>query len=195
MTSENLSAEQAHALFDILTHCEVYNEIRGFRFPGALSHSGHPFKIAGEKNDSPLVYSLFSKFVLPLPGIKDVSSGFWQTRIQGLVDDLAKAELSEAYEKGNIGIRKTLATAVAAVAEGPGRGVFGGLPPKPDRARTRDGYDSTKPDDVAAAWEDFTQQLVYGDLLDELFAKAGETDKLENHSTLVQAAHEHVLIT
>ena len=195
MASETLSSEQVRAVFDILSHQEAFNEIRELRFPGALSRSGYPFKTAGDGNESPLLYSLFTKFVLPLPGIRDVSVDFWQTRAQGLVDDLAKADLSEAYEKGNIGIRKTLATAAAAVAEGPARGCLGGLPRKSRSERANDSYDASNPNDVAVAWDQCTQQLVYGDLIDELFAKAAETDKLEDHSTLVQAAHEHILIT
>jgi len=47
---------------------------------------------------------------------------------------------------------------------------------------------------VITAWDDFLQQIVYGDLLDRLFSKAAETDQLSEHDSLVQAAHEYAVV-
>ncbi|KAK6495847.1 hypothetical protein TWF481_002892 [Arthrobotrys musiformis] len=66
---------------------------------------------------SPLLQLLFSTFVVPIPGLKDISQDFWTKRVQPLIDDLAKANLSESYDKGSMGIRKTLATAISALIE------------------------------------------------------------------------------
>lgn len=187
-TKDILSPEQARSLFDLLSHHEVYKELQDFRYPDLLSRCGHPFQSSTDDTENhpcPLLYALFTKFVLTLPGIRDVSLDFWQTRCQGLVDDLAKANLSESYEKGNIGIRKTLATAAAALVEAPSRGCFGGL----SRSVGKD-----EDSDIIVAWNEFLQELVYGDLIDEMFSQAAKTDKIEDHSMLVQRAHEYILI-
>lgn len=193
MKSESLSPKQAYALFDILSHHEVYQELRELRLPGTLAHSGPPFKTTGEVNQTPLLHSLFSQFVLPLPGLRDVSTDFYQAKCQEIIEEFANADLSESYEACYIGIRKTLATATAALLEAPGRGYYGGFPKKDITKKDR-GYDTAMPADVVAGFNDFLQRLVYDDLIDKMFAKAAETDKLEEHDLLVQAAHEYILV-
>lgn len=189
-----LSPSQAQALFDILSHHEAYQEIRDLREPGFLARSGTPFRTElHQANEMPLMHALFSSFLVPLPGLKDVSLDFYQAKCQEIIDDFAKADLSESYEAGYIGIRKTLATAAAALLEAPARGYYGGFPRK-ELSRSGAVYDTSKPEDVVAAFRDFLQRLVYDDLLDEMFAQAGATDKLEDHDLLVQAAHEYILV-
>ena len=112
--------------------------------------------------------------------------------IQGLVTALDDATLSESYDKGSIGIRKTLSTAIASMLEYVARGVIGGYP-RHVRSKDRN-YDTTNPEDVIEAWDEFLQQIIYGDQLDKMFAKASETDQLSDHEPLVQAAHEYVLV-
>ncbi|KAH9211500.1 PX-associated-domain-containing protein [Leptodontidium sp. 2 PMI_412] len=193
MTTEHMSPEQARALLDILSHHEAYQELRDLRLPGALSRSGTPFKTDGEPNEMPLLHALFSSFLVPLPGLRDVTPDFYQAKCQEIIEEFAKADLSESYEAGYIGIRKTLATATAALLEAPARGYYGGFPKK-DLSRTDSAYDTSKPEDVVAAFQDFLQRVVYGTILDEMFVKAAETDKLEEHDLLVQAAHEYILV-
>lgn len=192
--SSNLSQDQAHALFDILTHTETYAEIQSFRFPNAIHEYGHPFeKKDGRPRNSPILQTLLQNFALPLPGLRSVSKDFWQKRCQGLVEEFGAAELSESYDKGTLGSRKTLATACSALIENPARGYLGGFPQgeKIDKDKQ---YDLKKAEDVQKGWEDFTQGLVYGDMIDELFSRAALTDQLEHHSSLVQAAHEYILV-
>jgi hypothetical protein len=193
MASVILSPRRAHALLDILSHHEAYQELRDLRIPGALTRSGPPFKTNGEENQMPLFHSLFSEFVVTLPGLRDVSTDFYQAKCQEIIEEFAKADLSESYEAGYIGIRKTLATAAAALAESPARGYYGGFPKK-NLSRNDKCYDTSKPEDVIEGFNDFLQGLVYDDLLDELFAKTAETDKLEEQSPLLQAAHEYILV-
>lgn len=193
MTTEQLTSSQVRALFDILSHHEAYQELRDLRHPGALSHSGPPFKTTSSVNELPLLHSLLTGFLTPLPGLRDVSPDFYQAKCQEIIEEFAKADLSESYEAGYIGIRKTLATATAALVEAPARGYYGGFP-KRELSRTDKKYDTTKPEDVVAAFQDFLQELVYGELLDEMFTRAAETDKLEEHDLLVQAAHEYILV-
>ena len=190
---EGLSLEQAHALFDILSHYETYQELRDLRIPGTLGQSGPPFKTKGELNQMPLLYSLFSNFTVPLPGLREVSTDFYQAKCQEIIQELAQVNLSESYEVGYIGIRKTLATGTAAALEAPGRGYYGGLPKK-DLSRKDGRWDKSVPEDVIAGFSDFLQRLVYDGLIEEMFAKAAETDQLEDHDPLVQVAHEYILI-
>lgn len=191
-TPEVLTAEQARALFDVLSHHETYREIEDFKAPVAIDNYGPPFQ-DDKKSSSPILQSLVSKFILQLPGLGDVSDEFWKVRAANIIQELAGAELSESYDKGVLGIRKTLATAASALIEYPARGILGGFS-KDESAFEERNYDRSNPDDVLKAWNDFLQQLVYGDLFDTLYQKAAETDDLSQHGELTQAAHEFVVV-
>lgn len=193
MTDNELTSEQANALFNILTHHEAYQELRDLRRAGALAESGAPWKVTGNKNQAPLFQNLLLKVIVALPGLRDVKQEFWQVKVQELIDDIARDDLSESYEAGYIGVRKTLATAAAAAVEGSARGLYGGFPKK--ESSHKDGnYDLTKAEDIFDGFQDILQGIVYGDLLDKLFDKVAETDKLEDHDNLTKAAHEYMLV-
>lgn len=190
--SATLTPAQAHALFDILTHHETYAEISQFRYPDAINHYGPPFQPASTPSTSPLLATMLRKFVLKLPGLRDVKPNFWTERCAPLIEKLGSAELSESYDKGSIGARKTLATAISAVLEHPARGYLGGV--RRREIPTDVEWDASKPEDVLLAWDCFVQNIIYADMVDELFDKAAETDKLEDHSALVQTAHRYILV-
>lgn len=191
-----LTLQQSHALFDILTHRETYAEIENFKFPGTIDKYGPPFQGAAGAgaSTSPILQMLLSRFVLKLPGLRDVTPEFWTVRVAELIDDLSAAELSESYDKGVLGIRKTLATAVGALIEYPARGFLGGFAEDKQRLAVDRKYDTADPDDVLQAWKDCLQAAVYGDLIDRVFDKTAQTDDLEEHPSLVQATHEFVLV-
>lgn len=187
------SFDQLHALLDILSHSEVYSEIRDFRRPGSLKHYGPPFSNSSRSSSFPSLQILLSKFLLTLPGLRDVSAEFWNERIATIIEDLEKAELSESYDKGVVGIRKTLATAVSALIEYPVRGVYAGFDePAPDADKRK--YDVSDAEDLQLAFRDFMYRAVYGDVLEELFIMAGKTDKLSDHTPIVQATHEYIVV-
>jgi hypothetical protein len=194
MASVALNPDQGSALFDMLSHAEVYSEIRDFREPGTLVKYGPPFHSStGSPSTSPSLQTLLSKFILTLPGLRDVSKAFWQQHVYAIIEDFEKVDLSESFDKGNLGIRKTLAAAASALIEYPVRGVFSGL----EKLVGRDGYYEyvvTNPEDLSKAFRDFVHQAVYGDVIDDLVAKAAETDKLSEHLPIVQAAHEYILV-
>ena len=194
MTDTALTPAQSAALFDVLTHFETYREIEDFKQPGAIQNYGPPFQDDKAKSNSPVLQTLISKFILPLPGLRDVSADFWKVRVADMIDELSQADLSESFDKGILGIRKTLATAISALIEYPARGCLGGLPETKDKNSEPRKYDVTSPEDVLQAWQDCLQALVYGDLIDELFKKAAETDDLSKHDTLVQGMHEFVVV-
>lgn len=190
--SESLSATQSAALLDILTHYETYSEIREFRKPGALNHYGPPFTAESKTNStSPALQTLVSRFALDLPGLKDVPEDFWKVQIHEIIEALEKANLSESYDKGSVGSRKTLATAVSALIEYPVRGTFGGFAEVDD---PDDKYDLSSADDLSRGFRNFVDQCVYGSVLEDLVKKAAETDKLEEHSNSIKAVHEFVLV-
>ena len=193
MSSSPLSYIQLHALFDILTHHQSYAEIRDFKDEGTIANFGFPLQTdSTQMPSSPMIQILAKRFALVIPGLRDVSPTFWHQKVQTLLTALAKSDLSESYDKGSIGIRKTLATAAAAVVEYCARGSLGGYP----RVESREDheYDTSDPEDIYSAWNDFLQQIVYGDLLDRMFAKAATTDQLTDHEPLVQATHEYVVV-
>lgn len=192
-SSPPLTPSESAALFDILTHHETYREISDFKQPGAIHRYGPPFQDSGKSSDSPVLQTLLSKFILPLPGLRDVSADFWKVRVADIINELSVAELSESFDKGILGIRKTLATAISALIEYPARGCLGGLPKEEKKQESRK-YNVKNSEDVLRAWQDCLQAIVYGDLIDELFSKAAETDDLTKHDTLVQGMHEFVVV-
>lgn len=193
MSSGALSSSQSYALFDILTHYEAYAEVQDLKYQSTIKNFGSPLQRNFEsKPSSPLLQILTKKFALVLPGLRDVSPAFWHQKIEELFCALAGSDLSESYDKGSIGIRKTLATASAATIEYCARGSLGGYP-KHKAAGAHD-YNDTNPDDVYLAWDESLHQILYGDLLDRLFAKAATTDQLTDHEPLVRATHEYVFV-
>lgn len=193
MATSVISPAQAQALFDILTHYQAYREVKDLRLLDTITNFSYPLEDDRGEPSTPLIQILIKRFLLVLPGFRDVSTDFWQRKIKNLFSAFARADLSESYDKGSIGIRKTLATACAAMVEFCARGTLGGYP----KSKTIEGqpkYSPTSPDDVARAWDDFLQQIVYGDLIERMFAKAASTDQLPDHESLVQATHEYVFV-
>lgn len=190
--TDTLTPARSSALLDILTHYDTYAEIRDFRKPGALSHYGPPFtKEAKTPSTSPALQALVSRFLLELPGLKDVPEEFWTVQVHHLIEDMQKANLSESYDKGTVGSRKTLSTAVSSLIEYPVRGTFGGFAEIDD---PNDDYDLQSADDLARGFRNFVDQCIYGSVLESLVKKAAETDKLEDHGRLIKAVHEFVLV-
>jgi hypothetical protein len=195
MAPSTLAPQQLHALFDALTHYQTYNEIQRFKQPTAIQNYGPPFDGSDSNgSSSPLLQTLLYRFILDLPGLKDLTPDFWEKRCQQLVEKLAEAELSESYDKGTIGSRRTLATAFSTLLEYPARGILGGLPEPHSSPDDPQEYDVQEPEEVLAAWDDFAQQIVHGDMIEHLFSTIAETDNLEEQSTLVQGAHEYLVI-
>ena len=190
---QNLSATQSYALFDILTHHEAFAEIQALKHPESITRFGEPLQpVTSPDSSSPLIQILLKRFILILPGLRDVSSDFWTPNITSLVTALDDATLSESYDKGSVGIRKTVSTAIASMIEYVSRGCLGGYP-RLHNDKTQE-YDTSNANDVIAAWDEFLQQIIYGNLLDKMFEKAAQTDKLSDHESLVQAAHEYALV-
>ena len=193
MTSGSLSSGQAHALFDILTSHQTLTEIEHLKYSDIVATFGFPLQpdVPGVSS-SPLLQNLLRSFCLDLPGLRDVPKDFWGSKVQPLATALDDANLSESYDKGSVGIRRTLSTATASIVGYVARGRLGGYP---RHQYKRDApYDPSNPDDVVDAWDDFLQQIIYGDMTNEFFIKAAQTDKLSDHEPVIQAAHQYALI-
>lgn len=210
-----LSPEQTRALFDILTHHETRAEIESLKRPEAVARCGYPFSGKGGSSASgsasslvsslgqlsvdedeataPLLQAMLVQFILPLPGLQGLPQEFWSERVQVMLMRLAEADLSESYDKGSPGTRRRLATCLSAVLEKVARGLTMGL--TPTKAPQGDGYDNGRAEDLERAWDDVLQGLVYGDLVDELFAHMGRTEDLESHSPAVESAADYIVIT
>jgi hypothetical protein len=190
--ADPLSPAQSAALFDILSHYNTFAEIRDFRLPGSLKHYGPPFAAEDEKpSTSPALQSLVSKFLLTLPGLEDVPEEFWKVQLYEIIEGFEAANLSESYDKGVVGSRKTLATAISALIEYPVRGTAGGFRKVPE---VNHRYDLSKADDLVTAFRNFMDEAVYGTALEDLIMKTAKTDNLADHEPLTQAIHEFILV-
>ncbi|KAK4461984.1 PX-associated-domain-containing protein [Cladorrhinum samala] len=196
-----LSSPQLHALFDILTHHETYAEVESFKDPSTISTYGYPFARHDANgvptypthSSAPLLAGLFRSVVLSFPGIRNLPSEFWHLRFQGILEKLAEAELSESYDKGSLGTRKILAAAASSIHESVSRGILGGIE-RGEKRNLNDKYDRSQAEDLVRAWEDGVHELLYGDLIDELFKCAAERKSLEEHSAGAQACADYAII-
>ena len=162
------------------------------------------YTYAGQSS-APILHMLFNRTVMTLPPAKTLPPAFWHTRIQGIIAQLAEAELSESYDQGAMGTRKMLATASSALIESLGRGALGGYPRGGesryggrDRPKLADRtYDTTNAADFARAWDDVLRAMVYDNLVDELFAYCADhdrSDSIEGHSPAVRVAADYVIV-
>jgi hypothetical protein len=198
-----LTSAQLHALFDILTHYETYAEVERFKEPVTISEYGYPFARRTPEPDgapsyaavptAPLLAGVLRGILLPFPGVRDLPAEFWHVRFQGVLQKLSEAELSESYDKGVLGTRKTLATAASAIHETVSRGILGGVADGPSR-NLHGEYDRSKAENLVRAWDDVVHELVHGSLVDEIFACAAEKPNLEEHSPGVRAAADYIIL-
>ncbi|KAL1889755.1 hypothetical protein Sste5346_008743 [Sporothrix stenoceras] len=148
---------------------------------------------------SPILHMLFNKTVMTLPPAQTLPPAFWHVRVQGLMAQLAEAELSESYDQGAMGTRKMLATAASALVESLGRGALGGYPThhasdKEEKKLTERTYDTKNAADFARAWDDVLRAMVYDNLVDELFEYCSTNPDIEGHSPAVAAAADYVIV-
>ena len=192
-----LSHTQLHALFDILTHHETYAEVQGFQDPGYITRYGFPFSSKTDAtpklSESPLLQLLLTRVLLPVPGIRNLPPEMWSIKVQGIMTRFGEANLSDSYDKGAIGTRKTLATAASVIHETITRGLLGGV----DRGSSRNlhqNYDTSSSKDQTQAWDDCVHELIHGNLVDELFDQVTQTEMFEEHSKGVKVAADYAII-
>lgn len=161
---------------------------------------------------SPLLQLMLTRLVLPLPGVRDLPPEFWNVRAQGLLARFAEAELSESFDKGALGTRKTLATGASSVLEMVGRGILGGVEraggdgeeegeqkkkkkqTKKKKATEERDYDEAKAEDLLRAFGDLLEEWAYGDLMERVSQHVTETEDLESFSPAMKAALNYAII-
>ncbi|POS73637.1 hypothetical protein DHEL01_v207972 [Diaporthe helianthi] len=203
-TAVTLDSAQLHALFDILTHDETNREAESFKYPYAIKEYGYPFNHDASQSDtvtynakstSPLLQLLLTQCILPVPGLGDLPQDFWPTKFQGILATLADANLSESYDKGAPGTRKTLATLACVIHEAITRGLLGRVTRASDKVDLQKAqYDCTQAAELERAWDECVRELVHGDLADELFDHCAKNEDLEAHSPAVKAAADYAIL-
>ncbi|KAH8788936.1 PX-associated-domain-containing protein [Diaporthe sp. PMI_573] len=203
-TAVSLDPAQLHALFDILTHDETYREAESFKYPYAIKGYGYPFNSDASQSDppsynpksaSPLLQLLLTQCILPVPGLGDLPPDFWPTKFQGILSRLADANLSESYDKGAPGTRKTLATLACVIHEAVTRGLLGGVARPSEKVDLQKAqYDGTQAAELERAWNECVRELVHGNLADELFDHCAKDEDFEAHSPAVKAAADYAIL-
>lgn len=204
-TPPPLTPAQLNALFDILNHNETYRGIESFKYNDAIRQYGYPFTTAEtpQPNDpptyapassSPLLQLLLTKCILTIPGMSDLPSDFWRTHFQGIMLKLADANLSESYDKGTLGTRKTLATGASVIHEALTRGLLAGVPKGKSIDLKAAKYDTTQASELTRAWDECVHELVHGNLGDELFDHCAATADVEGHSHAVAAGVDYAIL-
>lgn len=169
-----------------------------------LSPSGSDAEGDAEDLDTlsalPVMQLLTSTFIMRLPAIKALPRDYWAVRVQGLLSRFAEASLSESYDKGAMGARKTLASGSGSVIEMISRGFLGGVGRRGDegvtpttKALIDKTYSLQEGQELVRAWQDVLDGLVYGDLVDKMFDYLASTDKLEEHSAAVDASSNYIV--
>lgn len=204
----NLTPAQLRALFDILNHNETYREAESFKDSRAIREYGYPFAEAEKlqrnassnptyhpRSSSPLLQLVLTRCILKVPGMSDLPPDFWPYNFQGIMANLAEANLSESYDKGTLGTRKTLATGASVIHEALTRGLLAGVPQSANTTPLKDRtYDVTQASELDRAWDECVQQLIHGGLADELFDHFMTTPDIEAHSPAVAAATEYSIL-
>ncbi|KEY69022.1 hypothetical protein S7711_03323 [Stachybotrys chartarum IBT 7711] len=147
-------------------------------------------------SESPILQTMVTRFVLRLPAIKTLPREFYSVGLQGLLARLGEAELSESYDKGALGTRKTLSTGSSSFIEMLGRGAMAGVPRKGTETNASNQlgqYDHSKAEDLERAWDDVVQACLYGNLAEEIRDHLIKTPDLEAYSPTIAAAADYVI--
>lgn len=202
----NLSSAQLYALFDILNHRETYREAESFKNERAIREYGYPFTVDeicqlddrphyNTTSSTPLLQLFLIKCLITVPGVSKLPPDFWPCNFQGIMKKLAESNLSESYDKGALGTRKTLATGASVIHEAVTRGLLRGVPAGEARLSLQETqYDASQASDLTRAWNDCVQELIHGDLADELFDHCAKTADVEAHSPAVASAVEYAIL-
>ncbi|SPN98978.1 uncharacterized protein DNG_02017 [Cephalotrichum gorgonifer] len=188
----SLTKPQLTALFNILTHAAASSEVESFKRPATIANYGPPFSEPGDSlpaRTSPILQTLLHRFVLPAPAVRDLPPEFWTERVQGLLAGLAEADLSESYEKGSVGTRRTLGTGASVIIEGVARGCLGGYPVAGLRGEEDGDAESRGQEEqgqeLEAGWDELARGFVHGDLIDGLCEWLEGTDDLEGTASIL----------
>ena len=157
---ESLSDNDCKALCNALLHIQLEREFTSLKLPGTISAYGSPFdpeyisdEAATLAVKSPFLNAMYHQFVFTdkLLAVRDAAPEFWRDEVQVLLERLAEQNLSDSYDKGKIGKRKSLGMACIVYLQTVARGMLYKLPV----------FDRKKSTKVEADWEQFKSDLVH----------------------------------
>lgn len=182
----SLTPAELEALFNILTHYQTFEEIRGFRYEANVPQFGVPFTTGGGPSQFPLLQKMMGSVVSPTLFTPEG----WQNQVL-LMQRMAAANLSDSYDKGFVGLRKEMATGLAATLESVTRGFLAGRRQDPSinlASLSTQAYDTTDAAQLEKGWEHTVQGLMYGDLLDRVFDAVKASPELSDVPPVMRAA-------
>lgn len=189
----SLSPAELEALFNILTHAQVFDEVRNLRYEDNMGRFGPPLTSASAgATPFPLIQRIAAVVVSPTL----YSAEGWADLLQ-LGQRLCAANLSDSYDKGYVGLRKNAATGLAAILESVARGflVGQGRDSSVNLATLKDQkYNRSDAKDLEKGWEDAVQGMLYGDLLDRVFDQVKTTPELGDLPPVAKTALDYLLI-
>jgi hypothetical protein len=191
VSSLSLQPEQLYALYNILTHHETYAEVQDFKYEDSVGNFGLPLTMT--TGGGPTPYPVLQMLAEKLWDRSILSDSLW-ANITAMLQRLAAANLSDSYDKGFMGLRKSAATAWSASLESVIRGMLSGKPSTGAEKPVFRAYNHSKASDVEQAWEDAVQGMLYGDLLDRIFGSVAASPDMNDIPTEARAALELVIV-
>ncbi|KAH8901469.1 hypothetical protein GQ53DRAFT_611250, partial [Thozetella sp. PMI_491] len=186
-----LDPVQLQALLDVLTHYQSYAEFQHLRNPDAVKCFGPPF--TGSTGGGPTPYPVLQLLAEKFMQRELLSDSMWSNMAAAL-QRLSAANLSDSYDKGIMGLRKSGATAMSAMVESLARGVLAGKA-RADHPRQAGGrYNHSKADDLERAWDDAVDGMMHGNLLDEVFDSVIKSGNIDDLPPVARAALELVIV-
>lgn len=185
-----LEAAELEALLEVLTHHATFAEIQDMKYENLVENFGPPLTSFNESKPTafPLFQGITEKFV-PRDALTEEA---W-TSLAGLWQRLAAINLSDSYDKGIMGLRKSGATAASASVESIVRGALTGAPKRGLSSEKRT-YDRKDAQHLEQAWDDAVEEMVYGDLLSRVVESIKTSPNIEDIPPVASAALDLLII-
>jgi len=154
---------------------------------------------------APVYRVLHQDFITTFPGSCNLPSSFWTERFFGIVN---RWRVTASFDKGTLGLRSTLASLSSSVVEALARARFIGLEKHEGpmqasggsidvHAKTLNGTVSNshgKLEKLAVSWQNMCQNLIYGNLVDELFDALPTTNRIDQLTPAIDMSVEFACI-
>lgn len=188
-----LTPAELEALLNILTHSQTFDEVRGLRYEANMGRFGPP---ATPASAGPTPFPLLQQLTANVVSPNLFTPQGWANQMS-LGQRLAAANLSDSYDKGFVGMRKDMATGLAATVESVTRGFLVGRSRDPSvnlATLKNQTYDRSDASVLEHAWDDAVQGMMYGDLLDRVFDCVKQTPELDDVPPVCKAALDYFLV-
>lgn len=188
-----LDPAELEALLNILTHTQIFDEVRDLRYEANMGRFGPP---ATPASASPTPFPLLQQVIAAVISPTLFTPEGWANQIS-LGQRVAAANLSDSYDKGFVGMRKDAATGLAATLESVARGFLVGRSRDPSvnlATLKSQKYERSDARALEHAWNDAVQGMMYSDLLDRVFDCVKQTPELDDVPPVCRAALDYFLV-